>query len=78
LRRHDQLLTREMLLRDVWNYNFVPTTNLIDVHMGRLRHKVDDPSETPMIYNIRGAGFILRETTGHPHIPSIRELTYSA
>ena len=77
MRRHDQLLTREMLLRDVWNYNFVPTSNLIDVHMGRLRHKVDDPSETPMIYNIRGAGFILRETAGHLQIPSMRELSYS-
>ena len=43
--------------------------------MGRLRHKIDGPDETPMIYNIRGAGFVVRETTGRPdaapmHAPS--------
>jgi two-component system, OmpR family, response regulator len=64
MRRREQLLTREMLLRDVWHYNFVPDTNLLNVHMGRLRHKVDRPGETPMIYNIRGAGFVLREPAG--------------
>ena len=56
----DQLLTRAMLLEEVWNYKFVPATNLVDVHMGRLRHKVDGPDETAMIHNVRGAGFILR------------------
>jgi two-component system, OmpR family, response regulator len=60
MRRSDQLLTRAMLLEEVWNYKFVPATNLVDVHMGRLRHKVDGPGESPMIQNVRGAGFILR------------------
>jgi two-component system OmpR family response regulator len=60
MQHSDQLLTRAMLLEEVWNYKFVPATNLIDVHMGRLRHKVDGPNEPPMIYNVRGAGFILR------------------
>jgi two-component system, OmpR family, response regulator len=60
MRRSDQLLTRAMLLEEVWNYKFVPTTNLVDVHMGRVRHKVDWPGETQMIHNVRGAGFILR------------------
>jgi two-component system OmpR family response regulator len=60
MQRSDQLLTRAMLLEEVWNYKFVPTTNLVDVHMGRLRHKVDGPDEVPMIHNVRGAGFILR------------------
>ena len=60
MRRSDQLLTRAMLLEEVWNYKFVPATNLVDVHMGRLRHKVDGPDETPMVHNVRGAGFILR------------------
>jgi two-component system OmpR family response regulator len=60
MQRCDQLLTRAMLLEEVWNYKFVPATNLVDVHMGRLRHKVDGPGETPMIHNVRGAGFILR------------------
>ena len=60
MRRSDQLLTRAMLLEEVWNYKFVPTTNLVDVHMGRVRHKVDWPGETAMVHNVRGAGFILR------------------
>lgn len=62
MRRSDQLLTRAMLLEEVWNYKFVPaTTNLVDVHMGRLRHKVDGPGEPQMIQNVRGSGFILRD-----------------
>jgi two-component system, OmpR family, response regulator len=60
MQRSDQLLTRAMLLEEVWNYKFVPATNLVDVHMGRLRHKVDGPNDTPMIHNVRGSGFILR------------------
>jgi two-component system, OmpR family, response regulator len=60
MRRKDQMLTRAMLLEDVWNYKFIPQTNLVDVHMGRLRRKVDEASEPPLIHNVRGAGFILR------------------
>ena len=60
MRRKDQMLTRAMLLEEVWNYKFVPQTNLVDVHMGRLRHKVDGPGEPPLIHNVRGMGFILR------------------
>jgi two-component system OmpR family response regulator len=60
MRRKEQMLTRAMLLEEVWNYKFVPQTNLVDVHMGRLRRKVDEPKESPMIHNVRGAGFILR------------------
>jgi two-component system, OmpR family, response regulator len=63
MQRSDQLLTRAMLLEEVWNYKFVPATNLVDVHMGRLRHKVDGPGEPPMIHNVRGAGFVLREVS---------------
>jgi two-component system OmpR family response regulator len=60
MRRKDQLLTRAMLFEEVWNYKFVPQSNLVDVHMGRLRRKVDPPDEQPMIHNVRGEGFILR------------------
>jgi len=60
MRRKDQILTRTMLLEEVWKYKFVPQTNLVDVHMGRLRHKVDEPNELPMIHNVRGVGFMLR------------------
>jgi two-component system, OmpR family, response regulator len=59
MRRPDQVVTRAMLLEEVWNYKFVPQTNLIDVHMGRLRRKVDEPNEVPMIQSVRGAGFKL-------------------
>ncbi len=75
MRRRDQLLTRAMLLKEVWNYNFVPATNLVDVHMGRLRHKIDGPDETPMIYNIRGVGFILREAVAKRKVEPMRELS---
>src|SRR5215472_10937099 len=60
MQRKDQVLTRAMLLEEVWKYNFVPQTNLVDVHMGRLRHKVDEPNEAPMIHSVRGVGFVLR------------------
>jgi DNA-binding winged helix-turn-helix (wHTH) protein len=59
MQRNDKLLTRAALLKDVWNYKFVPETNLVDVHMGRLRRKVDGPDEAPLIRNVRGAGFVL-------------------
>jgi DNA-binding response OmpR family regulator len=59
MQRNDKLLTRATLLKEVWNYKFVPETNLVDVHMGRLRRKVDGPHEAPIIRNVRGAGFVL-------------------
>jgi two-component system, OmpR family, response regulator len=60
MRREGQVLTRAMLLENVWNYRFVPQTNLVDVHIGRLRRKIDSPDEPPIILSIRGAGFMLR------------------
>lgn len=60
MRRPGQLVTRDMLLEDVWNYRFLPQTNLVDVHIGRLRRKLDGPGEAPLIQSVRGAGFIFR------------------
>ncbi len=60
MRRPGAVLTRTMLLEDVWNYRFVPQTNLVDVHIGKLRRKIDVPGEAPLIQSIRGAGFSLR------------------
>ena len=60
IRRPNTVLTRTMLLEDVWNYRFVPRTNLVDVHIGKLRRKVDKDGEEPLIHSIRGAGFCLR------------------
>lgn len=60
MRRPNQVLTRTMLLEDVWNYRFIPQTNLVDVHIGKLRRKVDGTGEAPLIHSIRGSGFMLR------------------
>jgi DNA-binding winged helix-turn-helix (wHTH) protein len=69
MRHHGQLVTRAMLFTDVWNYNFVPQSNLVDVHMGRLRRKIDESAESPMIYSFRGQGFMLRAPIW-AHLPS--------
>jgi hypothetical protein len=60
MRRKGQVLTRAILFMEVWNYKFDPQTNIVDVHMGRLRQKIDAPHEPPMIFNIRNQGFMLR------------------
>lgn len=60
MRRKGQVLTRAVLFKEVWNFKFVPQSNLVDVHMGLLRRKIDGPHEPPMIYSIRGQGFVLR------------------
>ena len=62
MQRNGKLLTRAGLLKEVWNYKFVPETNLVDVHMGKLRRKIDAPNEPPMIRNVRGVGFVLGAT----------------
>jgi two-component system, OmpR family, response regulator len=58
MRRPGQLVTRGMLLQDVWHYQFLPQTNLVDVHLGKLRRKIDAPDGPSFIRNVRGAGFI--------------------
>jgi DNA-binding winged helix-turn-helix (wHTH) protein len=75
MQRSDRLLTRATLLKEVWHYKFVPETNLVDVHMGRLRRKIDGPNEAPMIRNVRGVGFVLSATPlsqGSPSGPAER------
>jgi len=66
MQRSDQLLTRAILLKEVWHYKFVPETNLVNVHMGRLRRKVDGSNDAPMIRNVRGEGFVLSATPALP------------
>jgi two-component system OmpR family response regulator len=61
MRRPDRVVTRDMLLEDVWHYRFLPQTNLVDVHIGRLRRKVDSGAGEPLLLSIRGVGFILRD-----------------
>jgi two-component system OmpR family response regulator len=60
LRHSGQVLTRSMIFESVWGYRFDPGTNLIDVHMGRLRRKVDPPGVEPLIHTVRGSGYALR------------------
>lgn len=59
LRHVDQVVTRTMLLEGVWDYHFDPGTNVIDVHVSRLRKKLDDGSERPLLHTVRGAGYRL-------------------
>ncbi len=60
LMRHvDQVVTRTMLLEGVWDYHFDPGTNVIDVHISRLRRKLDDGFDRPLLHTVRGAGYRL-------------------
>jgi len=62
MRHSGQVVSRTMLLEQVWDYNFDPQTNVIDVHISRLRNKIDKNHETPLLHTIRGAGYSLSET----------------
>jgi len=56
-----QVVTRTMLLENVWDYHFDPQTNVIDVHVSRLRSKIDKSFETPLLHTVRGAGYMIRD-----------------
>ena len=60
LRHAGQVMTRTMLLEKVWDYRFDPQTNVIDVHISRLRQKIDRGFDKPLIHTVRGAGYSLR------------------
>jgi len=62
MRHSNQVVTRTMLLENVWDYNFDPQTNVIDVHISRLRGKIDKNFDSQMLNTVRGAGYILRES----------------
>lgn len=66
MRHSGQVMTRTMLLEKVWDYHFDPQTNVIDVHISRLRQKIDRGFKIPLIHTIRGAGYCLRA----PNTPS--------
>jgi two-component system OmpR family response regulator len=61
MRRSGQVVTRTMLLESVWDLHFDPQTNLIDVHISRLRQAIDRDFGQPLLHTIRGAGYTLRE-----------------
>jgi two-component system OmpR family response regulator len=60
VRNEGQVVPRAMLLQDVWDLHFDPTTNIIDVYVGRVRRKIDNQQAYPLIHTIRGVGFCLR------------------
>jgi two-component system OmpR family response regulator len=60
MRHAGQVVTRTMLFEDVWNYHYIEPTNVIDVHIGKLRRKIDPDGADSMIQTVRGAGYILR------------------
>ena len=60
MRHAGQVVTRTMLLEAVWDYHFDPQTNVIDVHVSRLRRKIDRDFPTALIHTVRGAGYVIR------------------
>jgi two-component system, OmpR family, response regulator len=58
-----QVVTRTMLLENVWDYHFDPGTNVIDVHVSRLRSKLDKGFERPLLHTVRGAGYMVRDAS---------------
>ncbi len=61
MRNAGQVVTRTMLLENVWDYHFDPQTNVIDVHVSRLRGKIDKGFERPLLHTVRGAGYMMRD-----------------
>jgi two-component system OmpR family response regulator len=61
MRHAGQVVTRTMLLENVWDYHFDPQTNVIDVHVSRLRAKIDKGFDPPLLHTVRGAGYIIRD-----------------
>lgn len=60
MRHAGQVVTRTMLLENVWDYHFDPQTNVIDVHISRLRGKIEKDFDEPLLHTIRGAGYMLK------------------
>ena len=61
MRHAGHVVTRTMLLESVWDYHFDPQTNVVDVHISRLRQKIDAGYERPLLHTVRGAGYRLAE-----------------
>jgi two-component system OmpR family response regulator len=60
MRHAGHIISRTMILSQVWNYSFDPQTNVVDVLVSRLRDKIDRPFETKLLHTIRGVGYVLR------------------
>ena len=64
MRHAGQVVTRTMLLENVWDYHFDPQTNVIDVHISRLRSKIDKGFDPPLLHTVRGVGYRLQDDSG--------------
>ena len=64
MRNQDRVVTRRMLLENVWNYQFDPQTNVIDVHISRLRAKIDRGFTPALLHTVRGSGYVMRAGDG--------------
>jgi two-component system OmpR family response regulator len=62
MRNSGQVVTRTMIFETVWGFHFDPGTNVIDVHIGRLRRKIDSAGQPPLIRTVRGTGYMLAQT----------------
>ncbi|WP_304502354.1 response regulator transcription factor [Aurantimonas sp. VKM B-3413] len=60
MKHANQVVTRTMLLENVWDYHFDPQTNVIDVHISRLRSKIERDFDKPLLHTVRGSGYIMR------------------
>jgi DNA-binding response OmpR family regulator len=60
-RNQEHILSRSMILRHVWNCEYDPQTNVVDVHINRLRRKIEDEAAHALIHTVRGAGYVLRK-----------------
>ena len=70
MRHAGQVVTRSMLLETAWNYDFEPRGNIIDMHVHRLRQKVDHGFAYPLIHTVLGAGYMIREQSAGQETPA--------
>jgi two-component system OmpR family response regulator len=73
MRHAGHVVTRSMLLEAAWDYDFEPHGNIVDMHMHRLRRKIDHGSERPLIHTVLGAGYSIREPDGAGESPGSRD-----
>jgi two-component system OmpR family response regulator len=66
MRHAGRVVTRTMLLEQVWNFHFDPKTNIVETHISRLRSKIDRAFDVELLHTVRGAGYVLRESRADP------------
>ncbi|WDE09329.1 response regulator transcription factor [Thalassomonas viridans] len=66
MKHSGQVVTRTMLLETLWGFNFDPQTNIVDVHISRIRKKIDGPTDKPLLHTVRGVGYVIRAKSCSP------------